>query len=259
MGILLCNIYMKNAILPKIITNGLKHLSVESPICNIRIIDSLNLLPSSWSRLPKMFGIKNEIKKGYFPHLFYRTESQTACLDHLPDQQCYNSNRIKPEEKSAFREWYSKHQNDPFDFQTELLEYCRSNVDILHKCCLQFRKLFMEITSKDHDDPGVDPFAKCITIASACQYVYQRNFLEPDAIGLIPAQGYNPLDKHSIKAIQWLKYYAHTHSVDIRHARNGSEVQVGDYKLDGFYIGSDGEKVALEFNGCIWHGCPKCY
>ena len=29
--------------------------------------------------------------------------------------------------------------------------------------------------------------------------------------------------------------------------------------MDGYYEEEDSTKVALEFQGCFWHGCPKCY
>jgi hypothetical protein len=43
------------------------------------MIDSINFLPSALSELPKMFGLE-ELKKGYFPHLFNRKENQSVVL-----------------------------------------------------------------------------------------------------------------------------------------------------------------------------------
>ena len=113
-----------------------------------------------------------------------------------------------------------------FDFQRELLSYCRSDVDILRRACLTFRQLFLEMTSGDGHG-GIDPFQKCITIASACNLVFRTKFLRPDTIGIIPAQGYRQEEKHSIKAMQWIKYLSTTEGVHIQHARNG-----GKRKLD---------------------------
>ncbi|CAC5372369.1 unnamed protein product [Mytilus coruscus] len=44
-----------NGILPKIISSGAKNMSVEVPACNIRMIDSINFIPTALSKLPKMF------------------------------------------------------------------------------------------------------------------------------------------------------------------------------------------------------------
>ena len=247
-----------NAILPKVIPNGSKNMATEIPACNIKMIDSINFLPCALAKLPKMFGL-NELAKGYFPHLFNRKENQNSILDHLPDQHYYNPDGMKPEDRQKFCEWYDKHKHDHFDFQAELVKYCRSDVDILRRCCLEFRDLFMKMTSTNETDPGVDPFRKCITIASACNLVFRRNFLKHDTIGIIPAHGYRPIEKHSSKALAWIKYYAHVHKVEVQHARNGGERRVDNYKLDGYYETVAGERVALEFEGCLWHGCPKCY
>ena len=99
---------------------------------------------------------------------------------------------------------------------------------------------------------------KCITIASACKLVFRARFLDTNTIGLIPAQGYSPEDKHSIKAIKWLQYVSHSENRKIQHARNGGEVTIGMYKVDGYYD-SEEVGVVLENHGCLYHGCPKCF
>lgn len=56
------------------------------------------------------------------------------------------------------------------------------------------------------DKEGIDPFQRCITIASACQLVFSRNFLEVNCIRIIPPYGYKPKSKHSIKAMYRVKH-----------------------------------------------------
>ena len=145
-----------------------------------------------------------------------------------------------------------------FDFQEELLKYCRSDVDILRKCCLKFRSMFKEITKKKYSK-GIDPFKKCITIASACNLVFRKNFLNHESIGIIPPHGYRPEEKQSVMAYQWLAYFSHTHDVHIQHGRNYGEKQISPYK--GYYKTKQGIYIyiALEFHGCFWHGCPHCF
>jgi hypothetical protein len=205
-----------------------------------------------------MFGIK-ELQKGYFPHLYNRKNNQTSVLSHLPDTKFYNPDGMKSDDRETFLEWYTEHKKDTFDFQQELLKYCRSDVDILRRCCLKFRELFMAMTSSDVGDEGIDPFETCITIASACNLVFRTNFLRPKSIGIIPAQGYRPAEKQSVKALQWIKYVAQLKGVHIQHARNGGEKTIDQYRVDGYYETTDGEKVVMEYHGCFWHGCPKCY
>ena len=55
-------------------------------------------------------------------------------------------------------EWYESVKNQEFDFQKEILDYIRDDVNVLREATMKFRALMMTITS---DDGGecVDPFA----------------------------------------------------------------------------------------------------
>ena len=79
---------------------------------------------------------------------------------------------MSPDAKEKFMEWHRgmKENNHVFNFREEILTYCRSDVDILRRCCLEFRELFCDITE-------IDPFKKCLTIASACNLVHVSNEL----------------------------------------------------------------------------------
>ncbi len=221
------------------------------PFCKIKMIDSINFLPQALAKLPEMFGF-DELKKGYFPHLFNRKENQSVVRETLPDMSYYNPDSMKSDARKTFLDWYDTHKYEHFDFHAELLGYCRSDVDILRRCALKFRGEFIDIT-------GIDPFERCITIASACNLVFRTNFLQPDTIALIPHHGYNPEQKQSVKAIQWLKYVSHVQGHRIQHAKNGGEKAIGPYQVDGYYETEEGEKVALEFHGDFWHGNPVRY
>lgn len=102
-------------------------------------------------------------------------------------------------------------------------------------------------------ETGVDPFLVSLTIASACNYVFRRNFLQSNTIGIVPHGGYRKNERQSVTAIKWLKYIAETQKIDIRHTLNGGEVKIGNYKVDGLC-----GNTVYEFNGCYYHGCPKC-
>ncbi|XP_071153592.1 uncharacterized protein [Mytilus edulis] len=208
-------------------------------------------------KFPKTFGLK-EMVKGYFPHLFNTQENQHTDLPNLPDLKFYNPDEMTRDKRSTFMQWYGEHKYDHFNLQEELLKYCRSDVDILRKGCLEFRKMFMDITTKGDLD-GIDPFESCITIASACNLVFRRNFLEHQSIGIIPANGYRCEHKQSIKALKLLKYLSEKDTIDIMHAGNGSEKQIGSFLVDGYRETEAGEREVYEFHGCFWHGCDKCF
>ena len=240
-----------NAVLPEVIFNEAKVMSITVPANDMKFIDSFNFLPMTLSKLPDAFGLK-ELAKGYFPHLFNTWANQNIVQPRLPEMHYFNPDSMKSADRQIFVKWYEEHQNDQFDFQHEIIKYCRSDVDILRRCCLSFRSLFMEMTA-DESTPGIDPFQHCITIASACNLVYRSKYLQPDTIAIIPPNGYPSNDRQSIKALQWLKWMAYETCHFIRHTANEGEKRIGNYKVDGFYE-ADGMKTVLEFQGCLHHG-----
>jgi hypothetical protein len=153
--------------------------------------------------------------------------------------------------------WYEEHKNDPFHFQEELLRYCRSDVDILRQYCLKFRQMFIDISTKNGS--GIDPFEHCITIASACNLVFRTNYLDPESLGIITSHGYRPQQNQSNKAVKWLKYMCTRENIQIQHALNAGEMQIGPFTVDGYQENASGDKIVYEFHGCFWHGCPKCF
>ena len=202
-----------------------KTLSLEVPMLNIKFIDSLNFIPMRLANFPKTFGIE-ELEKGYFPHLFNRRENENY-VGPIPPTPYYNPNGMSPKDREAFLAWHAskKESNYVFNFNEEILSYCRSDVDILRRCCLEFRELFHEITD-------IDPF-RTITIASACHKVYRSKYLLKDTIAIIPPMGYTPKVKQSLIAHKWLSYLSEKNDVYIQHARDGGEKRVGDYWLVG--------------------------
>lgn len=89
----------------------------------IRVIDSFNFLPMPLSRMPQCFGIA-ELAKGFFPHHFNTFENQ-AYVGPLPDIKYYTPEMMSSSVRACFMEWYEEHKNDVFDFQNEILKYCR--------------------------------------------------------------------------------------------------------------------------------------
>ena len=248
-GILLCEQFYKKLLLPKLILNGAKIMSMELEEAEIKFRDSLNFLPMPLKALPKTFGL-TELKKGYFPHFFNRKENQHY-VGPLPPVENYDPDGMSTKERQEFLRWYEELKSSEyvFNFEKEIEEYCRSDVDILRRCSLKFKQL-MEDTCQ------LDPFKYCVTIASACNRVFRQQFLEEDTIGLIPAQGYQPARKYSVMALQWLAWVHHQSGDRILHALNGGEQRIDGNFVDGY---DPVKKIIYEFMGCMWHGCHKCY
>ena len=86
----------------------------------------------------------------------------------------------------------------------------------LENVALKFRDLFMCLTKKDGHG-GINPFEKCVTIASACNLVYRKNFIEHERIAIIPPHGYRPEENQSVMAYKWMSYISHTKGILIQH------------------------------------------
>ena len=209
---------MENSIIPEpTIFSGSKimYMKVGKGL-NIRILDSLNFLPMPLSKLPKSFGLQ-ELKKGFFPHLYNTSEHELDVLDSLPDQKFYDPDGMSPERRTEFMKWYERHKNEPFDFQKEIKEYCISDVDILLKACWEFRKLLLKQTGKEESVPDVntliqkniyteaiDPFSY-LTIASVCLGIFRSKFL-PEIWSVLLSEKANPKCNHDkMCQCEWLE------------------------------------------------------
>ena len=81
--------------------------------------------------------------------------------------------------------------------------------------------------------PGVDKristawkyrcFQESITIASACNKILRKLFLEPDTIGFIPTGGYSGNVNYRKTALMWLVYREELDGCRIMHGRNARE------------------------------------
>ena len=236
-----------NAIQYEIIYRGAKSLSMTVSLFNIKFIDSLNFIPMSLAKFPKTFG-QDELCKGYFPHRFNKDENQNY-VGPIPCQNDYGVNFMKPGEREAFIAWHDEQvaNNYRYDFREEIIKYCRSDVDILRKCCLLYREMF-------RNETGIDPFNKALTIASYCQEVYRTNFLKKDTIAVFNNDRQQKI-KQSNVAVKWISYISEKEDLYIQHGRNGGEKRFNNYSLDGY---CEETQTAYEFQGCFWHGKVFC-
>ena len=235
---------------PYCIYNGAKIMFMEIPKLSIRFIDSLNFLQMPLKSFPKTFGM-SELKKGYFPH-YFNNECNKDYVGTIPSKKHYGYNQMKPDERTKFLKWYEERvrENYVFDFKKEILEYCRSDVDILRRGIMKLREDFIELEN-------IDPL-RYITIASVCMTIYRSNYMPNKTIAIVPE--YAKTDNYSKMSIMWLNYVSTTKGLNIQHALNGGEkkltIDEKTYKVDGF---CEETNTVYEFYGCFWHGCPNCY
>lgn len=112
---------------PEVIPDGAKVMSITTQ--GIRVIDSFNFLPMALSKIPACFGL-DELKKGYFPHLFNTRENQEY-VGVLPEPHYYSPETMQPSARTAFLAWHKENEGHTFNFQQEMLLYCRYVYPIL--------------------------------------------------------------------------------------------------------------------------------
>ncbi|KAK3100662.1 hypothetical protein FSP39_023320 [Pinctada imbricata] len=165
------NLIDRHAMKPdKIIYSGSKimYMYIGNKL-NLRFLDSLNFLPGQLSKLPQLFELE-ELCKGFFPHKF-NTKGNQNYSGRFPPPEDYGYETMSSARRKDFLLWYREKESETFHFQTEMLKYCRSDVDILRRACLKFRKLMLEVTH------GIDPF-DYVTIASVCMGIFKTLFLK---------------------------------------------------------------------------------
>ena len=237
------------SIIPKIILNGTK-IIVMNIGTKIEFLDSLNYFYMKLSA----FGFQDENCKGWFPHLFNKFENRHY-IASVPPKEYYASENMNTAEKIKFEEWYHNALNNNyiFNFENEILKYCRSDVDILSKACFAFRKNFIEVG-------GTCPFTEACTIASACSKLYRKSFLKDDIISIIPAGGYRKTNNHSRISLEWLLVLEKETGHDIIHAGSNHEYRLKENILvDGYYEDENNLNYVYLFHGCFWHGCNRCF
>uniref|UniRef100_A0A914IBH3 DNA-directed DNA polymerase n=1 Tax=Globodera rostochiensis TaxID=31243 RepID=A0A914IBH3_GLORO len=201
------------------------------------------------SELPKTLELEMPAKL-YFPHKYNRNENFGKRLPHLPPFEDYLPGGKKEKDYEKFEKWYNENYETEFELGEQLRIYCENDVEILMAAVLKFRKLFLDIT-KD-----MDVIKDSVTIAGIVMKVFRAKFLKERHIPIVPEGGYEKADKQSKIAVRYFEWLAHREGVKVRHALNGGELKFGGYKVD-CVVGA--QKRIIEFQGCAWHGCGKCY
>jgi G:T-mismatch repair DNA endonuclease (very short patch repair protein) len=265
--------------LPELILNGSKmyEMKVKKGKQNpeIWLRDSYNLMPIALSGLVKAWGLQIS-EKQHFPHMFNRMRNLNNVLPHLPPKEDYLMDQMKKEQLEKFLKWYEdpSNYNTVFDLKDKLPEYCCSDVQILTHSLVALRKEFFAVSLPNKfKNPakgsiGIDILHDSMTIASACIKHWAMNYVKEDELAIIREQGYDNPDTQSNIALKWLAWFGKTNRVNVQTAESPEgEHRVKradggvDYRVDGFVRrpGHPRGDLALEVNGCRYHGCRRCY
>ena len=229
-------------------------MEIKETRWKIRFIDSLNFIARSLAAMPSMFGLEDEVRKGFFPHFFNKPENMDFCgyLGELP-KSMFGYDGMSETVRTEFELWYSLNANQPFVLAEELEAYCKNDVYVLRKCCLQYREKFMQASSNNGALKPIDPF-QYITLASACMADFRCNHLTDESI---PIHYPRTPRTHSKSSILWMEYLSKTEGKNIQHAMKGGEKRIeGIGFVDGY---CDKSNEIFEFLGCYFHGCNRCF
>ena len=233
---------------------------------HIRFVDSLHFFLEPLKNLSSTYNI--DTLKGFFPHFFNTPEHQDY-VGKVPSEDMYGVRNMDADTYSKeFKPWYNKivaeNKND-WSFRNEMVKYCRADVELLSKAVLSFRKMF-----KDKLD--IDPF-RYVTLASLCMAIFRGCFL-PDK-SIVANEQNKPVSK---VCKEWLLHLQDeklipevpilidkstlTYDKNDLHRDKLDEDQTEYYKGDRHMFTVDAvckkRKLIKEFNGCFFHGCPKC-
>jgi hypothetical protein len=195
----------------QIILNGTKIMSMF--FRNRIIKDSSLFISMKLEKFSKAFGIET-LKKGWFPHQFNRPEN----FDYngpYPEKSFYGYNMMTSQQQEDFDKFYDTaiKSNSVFDFKKELEEYCWSDVALLTEGCIRYSRECRETSKLNEKDTGICPFIETTTLASYCNLLFRRNFLEENTIGIVPAYGFNPKSNMSKRCEIWLKYLPESENI----------------------------------------------
>lgn len=242
--------------------NKLYQIKVAKPkmITTTYFRDSFNLMPQSLAALVDAYALQVK-DKPFFPHLYNLPSNYISPLNHLPDRHYYCPESFSIEKREEFERWYNENYSTPFDLPKELESYCKNDVDILKHALVAYRTEWITIT-------GDDVLRNSMTIASACMRHFRAQHMEKDTLSLTPEHGVERHDNQSVIALKYLKWYSHKTGVQLRHRDSTKGEYRHEYidkdgrkktlRLDG-YAPTSGRPLAVEFHGCAWHGCPKCF
>ncbi|KAL3070960.1 hypothetical protein niasHT_040116 [Heterodera trifolii] len=222
--------------------------------------DSYKLIPIKLANFVKTFGLEIDgvENKKYFPHKFNKAANYGTVLETLPPIEDYFPGGLFPAERQKFEQWYTENRNTRFELCEVIADYCKTDVQILAHGMVKMRELFFTATDQELTDS--------ITIPSACMkffvfLAHENN----ERISIIPHMGYEKRGKQSTIARKYLKWRAEEemqeNGLTLRHVESpDGEFKFGNYLLDGMLERPGADKnLAIEVNGCYWHGCPNCF
>ena len=213
-GVFIINsLYKLNLKVTDIMGTGTKMLHFKQKSLTFK--DSLSFLNMPLANITKTFGLV-ELKKGWFPHKFSKLEN-LQYEGKIPDLKYFETQHMDRNKKEECEKWHTEQvlKVDVCNFQSEMLEYCKSYVKLMKEGCLKFAE-------DTRQEAGFNSLTRCITMASTTHYFWRNHQMEPKTIAVEPPHGWGGLRTlQSMIAFQWLYYQDEQLGGNrIKHARN---------------------------------------
>ena len=110
---------------------------------------------------------------GHVPHHFNTRENQNHIGD-IPSVEQFGVIKTSNDTYKDFETWYETVKDKQYDFQQEMIKYCRAYVELLSKSVLKFRQMFKH-------GLDVDPF-RYVTLPSLTMSIYRYKFIPNETI-----------------------------------------------------------------------------
>ena len=258
----------------------------EKKETNIVFKDFLMFMPNSLKAIADSFGLQNQ--KGDFPHRFNngKNDHYIGPIPPMDSDEDYFCLKQKKDEKEVkeFREWYAEEKQKychcvsnstctctlpKWNFQTEIVKYCKLDCDVLAEATRKFRQQHLEFGEEENtaeDDTSgwiptsIDPFNYSTQSQNALAFFLQ---------GHKDSKAWAAISKNRTRSgwsdisIIWLEREAQKIGFlhKIQHAANSTkeyfDQRATQTYVDGHtWIGN--QEHIYEFLGCHWHGCPRC-
>jgi G:T-mismatch repair DNA endonuclease (very short patch repair protein) len=189
------------------------------------------------------------MKKGYFPYKFDKP-SFWNYIGQFPELEDYAPCEKYSNEAKELTEWHAQQSNNVFHFRKDMLDYCIQDVRVLLSA-------IQVAIMQDLRIMGFDGMAETCTIAAKTMLYFRHSFLKPNSIGVIPQNGYGGHRNQSIEGLLWILLQEAEHYPGLQHARSTQgEKVISGFPVDGYYAET---KSVLQYHGCFFHGCRKCY
>lgn len=234
-------------------------------------LDFRHFMPGSLKNIAVSFGLAQQ--KGDFPHHFNNgfNDNYVGALPVLYDVAdfwCLESKRSQ-EDLDEFVAWHASQgllyctcseectcTKQKWSFQTEIIRYCRLDVDVLAEACARYRDWAMAFseTIEGWTACPIDPF-EYLTIPQVAMGVLLAGLPEEENIAITP---WKDRRDRVPNAIAWMERIIAFTGKNIHHAANwGREYMCPKTKryLDGV---TDDMHVFICLD-CQFHACPSCF